>query len=208
MAYEGKARVLTLPEFRRAEKAAMMTRHSLRNKALLYMSFSLALRACELRRLRICDVLAPDGTLLEEINLLGTMTKRTKKIEGKKKKGKKQRHVYLTNKKTRDVLLEYINMHLRGRNIRMDAPLFCSQKGGEFRPGDMVRIFRLMFKDAGLPGARSHSGRRTFITAKINEGVDIRSIALIVGHENINTTVGYHDAHIDKLKFISEKSIF
>ena len=195
MAYEGKARVLTNAEFMRAEKAAMLTRHGLRNKAMLYMSFAMALRACELRRLRIRDVLSPDGTLLEEINLLSRMTK-----------AKKQRHVYLTNKKARKVLMEYIDSIKKC--AKWDDPLFKSQKGGEFLPSDIVRVFTNIFKLAGLANARSHSGRRTFITAKINDGFDIRHIAIMVGHENINTTVGYHDENPDILKKIAEHNIF
>lgn len=202
--FEGKARVLTLPEFKRAERAAMLTKHPLRNRAMLYLSFALALRACEIRRLRIKDVLLPDGTLREELNLLKHMTK-----------GKKQRHVYLTNKKTRKVLLEYIK-HLKhkaeNRRVRnvfdVNDYLFPSQKGGEFLPGDIVRVFSMMYKMAGLVGARSHSGRRTFITAKIDEGVDIKAIADIVGHERIQTTIDYHEKNLSRLKKISEKSIF
>lgn len=197
MARQGKARVLTLAEFKRAEKAAMLTRHALRNRALLYLSFSLALRACELRRLRICDVLSPDEKLFDEINLLKSMTK-----------GKKQRHVYLTNKKTIEVLEEYLHYLKSNSKLRYNDPLFKSQKGGEFLPGDMVRVFTNIFKAAGLVGARSHSGRRTFITTKIDEGIDIRAIATIVGHENINTTVGYYEENPTRLKKISEKSIF
>ncbi len=204
MSAEGKARILTLAEFRRAEKAAMLTRHSFRNRALLYMSFSLALRACELRRLRIKDVLSPTGEINEEINLLKHMTK-----------GNKQRHIYLTNKKTRDVLMEYID-HMRKKTesrrrnnfFDVNGLLFPSQKRCGFTPGDMVRVFKLIYKLAGLQGARSHSGRATFITCKIDEGVDLKAIADLVGHADIRTTVGYHQRNSNRLKKIAEKSIF
>ncbi len=199
MSKEGKARVLTLSEFRRAERAAMLTRHPLRNRALLYLSFALALRACELRRLRIGDVLSPDGILLEELNLLKCMTK-----------GSKQRHVYLTNDKARDALQEYLDYLIKKNkgHISYDDYLFASQKGGEFHPSNIVRVFRYIFRDSCLSNASSHSGRRTFITNRIDEGIDIRSIALLVGHDDINTTIGYHDANSTKLKKISSKSIF
>jgi hypothetical protein len=36
---QGKARVLTLPEFKKAVKAAELTQHSKRNKAILYLQF-------------------------------------------------------------------------------------------------------------------------------------------------------------------------
>lgn len=200
----GKARVLTLEEFKRAERAAMLTRHALRNRALLYMSFSLALRACELRRLRIKDVISEDWELFDEIILLKYMTK-----------DKEQREVYLTNKKTRKVLYQYLDYYkykIESRRVRntfnFDDLLFPSQKGGEFLRTDMVRVFRDIFKIAGLKGARSHSGRRTFITSKIDEGVDIKAIADLAGHSDIRTTIGYHQKSPSRLKRIAEKSIF
>jgi integrase/recombinase XerD len=199
MSREGKARVLTPEEFKRAEGAALLTRHSLRNRTLLYLSYSLALRACELRRLRIRDVLSPDGKLFDEINLLKCMTK-----------GKKQRHTCLSNKKAREILKEYLK-HLAEKNrgnLRYDDYLFSSQKGGEFHPVSMVIAINDIYKKAGLVGARSHSGRRTFITNKIDEGYDIVTIATFVGHDDINTTRGYAETNPTKLKKMASKSIF
>lgn len=202
MARQGKARVLTLAEFKRAEKAALLTKHPLRNRAILYLSFGLGFRACEIRRIRIKDVLSPDWTLYEEISLEKRVTK-----------GNKQRHVYLTNKKLREILIEFIE-HLKQKSEKQrtpfcfDEPLFMSQKGGEFLPNDMVRLICNIYKAAGIVGAKSHSGRRTLITKLIDDGYDLKAISDVVGHSSINTTVGYHQSNPSRLKKISEKSIF
>ncbi len=202
MARQGKARVLTLIEFKRAEKVALLTKHPFRNRGILYLSFGLGFRACEIRKIKIRDVLSPDGTLYEELNLEKHVTK-----------GSKQRHVYLTNKKLREVLLEHIdNLKYTYQRKKMpfclDAPLFMSQKGGEFLPNDMVRLICNIYKTAGIIGAKSHSGRRTLITKLIDDGYDLKAIADVVGHSSIHTTVGYHQSNPSRLKKISEKSIF
>ncbi len=202
MSKEGKARVLTLAEFRRAEKVALLTKHPFRNRAILYLSFGLGFRACEIRRIRVKDILSPDGTLYEEISLEKRVTK-----------GKKQRHVYLTNKKLCEVLMEHIE-DVKNKCKKKKSPfciydpLFISQKGGEFLPNDMVRLICNIYKTAGIIGAKSHSGRRTLITKLIDDGYDLKAIADVVGHSSINTTVGYHQSNPSRLKKISEKSIF
>lgn len=202
MSRQGKARVLNLSEFKIAEKIACLTKHHFRNCAILYFSFGLGFRACEIRRIKIKDVLSHDGKIYEEITLEKRITK-----------GKKQRHVYLTNKKLMAVLINYIS-ELKKKCERKkilfcyDDPLFMSQKGGEFSACNIVRLICNIYKSAGLVGAKSHSGRRTLITKLIDEGYDLKAISDIVGHSSINTTVGYHESNPTRLKKISEKSIF
>lgn len=202
MAREGKARVLTPAEFKRAELAAKSMRHGLRNVTILYLSFCMALRACELRRLRIGDFLEADSiTLVQEVNLLKSMTK-----------GSKQRHVPFTNKKARQVLSDYIE-HMRSKlkklhlELDLNAPLFPSQKGGFFSVASFNAIFIEIYKLAGLSGAKSHSGRRTFISRHVEMGTDIKVLQVIAGHEHINTTAGYMDVDPMRLRRIAEKSV-
>lgn len=202
MSRQGKARVLTLDEFRRVEKVALLTKHPKRNRAILYLSFGLGCRACEIRRIRIKDILSPDGTLYEEMSLEKRVTK-----------GNKQRHVYLTNKKLCKVLLEHIddlkiNHEKKRTPFCIEDPLFMSQKGGEFLPNDMVRLICNLYKTAGIVGAKSHSGRRTLTTKLIDDGYDLKAVADILGHSSIQTTIGYQQSNPTRLKKISEKSIF
>lgn len=200
MAREGKARVLTPQEMRLVFKAAELTYHSKRNIAILHASFHLALRACEIRRLRLCDVLEADGkTLVMMVNLLKTMTK-----------GRKQRHIPLSNKRTRDAISEYIEhrRHLAIEPLNLDEPLFLSQKGAFFKTNTIVMLFRQLFNIAGLKDAKSHSGRRTFITLNYREGVDVKSLQKIAGHEDVNVTMGYIDDDPERLQKIAERNLF
>jgi site-specific recombinase XerD len=53
---------------------------------------------------------------------------------------------------------------------------------------------------AGIDGASSHSGRRTFATSLSSRGASIRVLMKILGHRNISTTIGYVDASDDMLR--------
>ena len=57
-----------------------------------------------------------------------------------------------------------------------------------------IRIFHL-YKRAGLLGASSHTGRRTFITNLANKGVSVRLLQALAGHRNIGTTQAYIDVN-------------
>lgn len=198
MARQGKARVLEPIEFLGCLTATEKTRHKLRNKALFFMSFFLALRACELRRLRLYDVLESDGlTIKKMVNLLKTMTKK-----------KKQRHVPLVNEQVRAALTQYLNERREKLDFDLYAPLFPSQKGGEFKPNTIVMLFRRIYDMAGLNDAKSHSGRVTFITLKSRQGIDIKTLRDFAGHEDVNTTLGYIEADPLRLQRAAEQSIF
>lgn len=199
MAKEGKAPVLTPQQIRVVFKAAELTRHAKRNIGILHCSFSLGMRACEIRRLRVCDVLQADGkTLVDNINLLKMMTK-----------GKKQRHVPFSNPKARQAISEYLQEKMsNGFNLDMEKPLFESQKGGEFTVEAITVVFKRIFRLAGLENAKSHSGRRTCLTMYYRRCRDIKSLQQIAGHESINTTQGYIDADPYKLGKIMRESYF
>jgi len=57
-----------------------------------------------------------------------------------------------------------------------------------------------MYKRAGLDGASSHSGRRTFITTLANKGVGVRVLMALAGHRNMSTTQRYIDLNPEMMK--------
>ncbi|MBV1951042.1 MAG: site-specific integrase [Cycloclasticus sp.] len=193
MPTEGKAAVLTEPELKRVIAVQRSNKFADRNIALIYCSFGLGLRAKELSLLRISDVVDGSGNIKEVVNLTAGHTK-----------GGKQRHVYLTNKKVADAIRTYLD----GRNLTgYDAALFLSQKGGRFTPNTMQMLFRRMYGDAGIEGASSHSGRRTFATRLIENGADIKAVSKLMGHSSISMTAQYVEDNPERLKKLTVLAI-
>jgi integrase/recombinase XerD len=53
---------------------------------------------------------------------------------------------------------------------------------------------------AGIEGASSHSGRRTFITTLANKGIGVRVLMALAGHRHMSTTQRYIDLNDEMLK--------
>ncbi|MFT4060591.1 MAG: site-specific integrase [Legionella sp.] len=194
MAREGKAKVLTENEFKLLILVAKEGKLGIRNMAMIYCSFGLGLRAKEMASLTIGDVANAQYQVLDEISLKRTMTK-----------GDKQRHVYLTHKKIREILQAHLNT-LKG--VPFTKSLFQTQRKSRFTANTLQKWFRAMYDKAGLVGASSHSGRRTFITRLIEQGADIKAVSRLAGHANIVTTAIYVEDNPERLKRISSLALF
>ncbi len=83
-----------------------------------------------------------------------------------------------------------------------DDRLFYTQKraGSGFTPNTLAQHFHYLYKGAGIEGASSHSGRRTFITNLAAKGVSVRVLMSLAGHRSISTTQGYIDANDDMMR--------
>lgn len=194
MAREGKAKVLTENEFKLLLLVAKEGKFALRNVALIYCSFGLGLRAKEIASLTIADVANTHYQLLDEISLKRSMTK-----------GEKQRHVYLTHKKVRDILQAHLN---ELKDMPRHKPLFQTQRKSRFTANTLQKWFRALYDKAGILGASSHSGRRTFITRLIEQGADIKAVSRLAGHANIVTTAIYVEDNPERLKRITSLALF
>jgi integrase/recombinase XerD len=190
---EGQAKVLSESEFRRVVNMVKKKAHAKRNIALLYCSFGLGLRAKEMASLNVHHVLGVDDNLLEEINLASSMTK-----------GRKQRHVFLTNPKVIAAFQDYLDerKNIEGILFNTESPFFRSQKGNSFSPNSLQQLFHRMYSDAKLHGASSHSGRRTFATNLIERGVDIKAVSTLMGHSSVTMTAQYVEDNPVRLKQI------
>ena len=66
------------------------------------------------------------------------------------------------------------------------------------RPGSVVNWFPQLYRELGLAGCSSHSGRRTFITnaARVvfKAGGSLRDVQQLAGHRSIEQTQAYIDA--------------
>jgi integrase/recombinase XerD len=88
------------------------------------------------------------------------------------------------------------------------APLFASQKGGPMTACSMARFLKALYREAGIAGASSHSGRRTLITRLAERGVDLKAIAEIAGHTSIRTTAMYVETNPRRLARILQDVTF
>ena len=70
-----QARVLTERELRRVLNFCSTQPHAARNRAMLLCTHLAGMRCKEVAALRICDVLATDGTVKQEIALAAQQTK-------------------------------------------------------------------------------------------------------------------------------------
>jgi integrase len=79
--------------------------------------------------------------------------------------------------------------------------VIASERGGRMRSLSIVIWFNRAFKNIGLKGCSSHSGRRTFVTraARIvhKAGGSLRDVQLLAGHRSIQMTQRYIDGDTD-----------
>jgi integrase/recombinase XerD len=88
----------------------------------------------------------------------------------------------------------------------LGRPLFLSQKGGAFSPNSLQRLFSTLYQDlAGIEGATSHSGRRTFATNLLSGGANIKELQVLMGHSSINTTAIYVQEDPERLANLVRK---
>lgn len=172
---EGQAKVLNDEELKRVYIVASAGRNGGRDILLLDFSFKLGLRVKEMASLMIDDVIDSQGKVRDNFHLRADQAK-----------GDKGRCVYLTNKKLRRNLENYLAERAGDRNRH----LFKSQKT-TFSPNSLQMLIKRLYDKAGIKGAKSHSGRRTFATSLIEAGYDIKSVSVLMGHSNIQTTARY-----------------
>jgi len=72
-------------------------------------------------------------------------------------------------------------------------PLFYPQRSEGFTANTLTHIVNGIYKNAGISGATSHSGRRTGLTNLSERGVGVRALMAIAGHANMSTTQRYID---------------
>ena len=177
-----QAKVLNERELKRVLAVVGTMKHSKRNKLLVMLSFQAGMRAGEISKLKIDHVINADGSVRDRIHLQNGQTK-----------GDRQRTVILSQRLQKEIL-NFVGV-LTGFQRNADQPLIRSQKGGHFSPTTLVMLFRQIFDQAGLADARSHSGRRSFITKLANKGVSVRVVQALAGHSSMQTTQRYIDVN-------------
>lgn len=156
-----------------------------RNRAMLETLYSCGLRVSELVNLKISDLFFEEGFV---------------KITGK---GNKQRFVPVgeSTKKFIQLYRESIRAHQPIEKGAEDT-LFLNRRGRQLTRAMVFTIIKDLAAKIGLKKSISpHTFRHSFATHLLENGADLRSIQMMLGHESITTTEVY--MHLDR-KFLSE----
>jgi integrase/recombinase XerD len=156
-----------------------------RNRAMLETLYGCGLRVSELVSLKISDLFFDEGFI---------------KITGK---GNKQRFVPIGNltQKYIHIYKNEIRTHLNIKKGHEDT-LFLNRRGSQLTRAMIFTIIKDLATQIDLNKSISpHTLRHSFATHLLENGADLRSIQLMLGHESITTTEIY--VHLDR-KFLTQ----
>jgi integrase/recombinase XerD len=156
-----------------------------RNRAILETLYGCGLRVSELVSLKISDLFFDEGFV---------------KITGK---GNKQRFVPIGNltQKYIELYKESVRNHVPIKKGFEDM-LFLNRRGSQLTRAMIFTIIKDLAAKINLNKTISpHTLRHSFATHLLENGADLRSIQLMLGHESITTTEIY--VHLDR-KFLTE----
>lgn len=151
-----------------------------RNRAMLETLYGCGLRVSELVSLKISDLFFEEGFL---------------KVSGK---GNKQRFVPIGN-----LTQKYIQLYRNTKRLELpiqkghEDTLFLNRRGRQLTRAMIFTIIKDLAVKINLHKTISpHTFRHSFATHLLENGADLRSIQLMLGHESITTTEIY--VHLDR----------
>ena len=180
---EGKqAKVLRKSELQRFLNHVSHTRHPERDRVMVLLSFKAGLRAKEIASLTWSMLTTATGELADAIAL-----------PNRASKGKGGGRTIPLHNDLRAALASL--KAVREDKDRPHLPVIYSERADGYSANAVAVWFLTRFREIGVEGASSHSGRRTFITAaakKITEaGGSLRDIQELAGHSSLATTQRY-----------------
>jgi len=156
-----------------------------RNRAMLEALYGCGLRVSELISLKISDLFFDEGFI---------------KITGK---GNKERFVPIgkLTQKYIEIYQKEVRVNLNIKKGCEDT-LFLNRRGNQLTRAMVFTIIKDLAVKIGLHKSISpHTLRHSFATHLLENGADLRSIQLMLGHESITTTEIY--VHLDR-RFLKE----
>lgn len=185
-----------LPKYLTLEQALEMLAHvdtpdRKRDYCIVVFFLNSGIRLSELVGINLKDIRSThdaDGNEVYTLKVLG--------------KGSKERIIYL-NDACINAYMDYVAPEetdpdirkaagMRDSTIKTDA-LFLSKRGKRISNRRVQQIVNECFKSSGLDnlGLSVHKLRHTFATLMYQNGVDVRVLKDVLGHENLNTTQIY-----------------
>jgi len=165
--------ILSPDEVRRLLAAAATDR----DRLMLRLAYGCGLRLGEILRLRLADLDSARGTLW---------------VRGGK--GNKDRGVPLP-----DCLLAELRRYWQ--KYRPVDYLFPNRHGRPLNPGSLQRIFQQARQCSGLTKPASmHTLRHCYATHLLEAGTDLPTLQRLLGHGNVQTTMGYLHLRSERLR--------
>lgn len=183
-----QARVLTDAEFKRLMAVVGQGKHAARNRMAFMLSYLAGLRVGEIAALKVADIADGEGQVREQLRLSAAITK-----------GGHARVVFL-NERLRKEISRFLTECTPEAGRLHSSPLLFTQKKTAFSANTLCQLMGLLYRQAGLDGATSHSGRRWFITRLAHAGVSAKVIMVLAGHKNLSTTQRYIDVNDEMMR--------
>ncbi|MBY0510174.1 MAG: site-specific integrase [Rhodospirillaceae bacterium] len=173
-----QAKFLAPQDIRLVLRRLRRHRHRDRDLCIFLLSLKAGLRAAEIAGLTYPMILAADGSLGGTIELHDAVAK------------KRSGRIIPIHASLRAALLRLM------RKSDCKGPVIRSERGeGPMTAKSVVNWFAALYRDLGLQGASSHSGRRTFITLAARRlhlvGASLRDVQQLAGHASLNMTARY-----------------
>ncbi len=160
--------------------------NDLRDRAILEMLYSTGLRVSE-----ICSLNSDLDLTADEFTIRG--------------KGEKVRLVFLSER-AKQAVKNYLNKRFTEKNQTMSDALFLTSANNRIHPRFVQRMIEKRARQAGIAKQVSpHTIRHYFATDLLQNGADIRSVQMLLGHSSINTTQVYTNISDKYLKEIHKK---
>ena len=155
-------------------------RNGLRNQTVFLLSVKAGLRAKEIADLEWGMVLNSDGVVGKEIHLTNSASK-----------GHNGGRVIPLHP---DIRLNLTELHQKSGGKGRDR-VITSERSNAVSSQTIINMFQVWYRDLGLEGCSSHSGRRTFITLCARQistvGGSLRDVQYLAGHSSLQTTQRY-----------------
>jgi integrase/recombinase XerD len=152
---------------------------SIRNRAIIEVLYGTGIRVSELIDIKLSNLFFEEKIL---------------KVKGK---GDKERFVPIGNVASNSIKI-YLEERINNKiEPKYSDVLFLNRYGRQLTRAMIFKIIKDLCEISGIEKKISpHTLRHSFATHMLKNGADLRSIQLILGHENINTTEIY--THLDK----------
>ena len=171
-----QAKTLTQTEIDQVLRYASTRQYPERNRAIILTSFLTGMRVAEIASLKLGDIVNDDGAIKNEIKLSASQTK-----------GGHPRTVFISSK-----LKAELESYLKTRHIKDSTiAFFHTDRKLKFTANGLCVWFFQLYKNVGICGGSSHSGRKFFITTLANKGIGVRILASLAGHRSIAVTQRY-----------------